>query len=256
MESASGQSITYDQLIDRLAQVRVVYVGEQHTNAHHHDIQLRIIRSLLERKERIQIGMEMFDRTYQAKLDRWSVGDLQWSNFIKQVHWYANWKYKAELYQPILMMIQEKRLPLIGLNLPFHIPPKIAQGGIASLSTNEKAMLPATVDTTHAAHRAYLETVFEQHQFAGRNDFDSFYEAQCAWEETMAQSIADHLEDDTMVVLVGNGHIFRHFGIPDRAFQRTRAPFKTVYLTTPQTEVALEDGDFIYVTEAGPSRHP
>jgi len=256
LEGGSGRSMDYEQLIDRLARVQVVYVGEQHTNAHHHEVQLRIVRSLLEKKGRISIGMEMFDLTYQPKLERWRRGDLQWPEFLKQVHWYANWKYPAELYQPILMAVQENRLPLIGLNLPFHIPPKIAQGGIDSLSAEERALLPESIDTTHAAHRAYVEEIFKQHRFPGQGDFASFYEAQCVWEETMAQSIADRLDNGTMVVIAGNGHIFRHFGIPDRAFKRTKAPFRTVYLVTPQTEFSLQDGDYIFVTDAGMSPHP
>lgn len=254
-ESATAQTITFEQLIDRLAQVRVVYVGEQHPNSHHHEVQRRILESLTLRKEDLLVGMEMFDRTYQNKLDRWSRGELEWSAFLKQVHWYANWKFDADLYKPILMMVQTQKLPLVGLNLPFHIAPKIAQGGIDSLSEADRAHLPTFLDTDNAAHRAYLEEVFKLHRFAGQNDFETFYQAQCAWEETMAQSIADHLGNASMVVLAGNGHIVRHFGIPQRAFRRTAAAFRTVYLATPEMTVSPEDGDFIWSTASTANPH-
>ena len=82
----------------------------------------------------------------------------------------------------------------------------------------------------------------------GRDDFENFYAAQCAWEDGMARAVADNLDHSTMVVLVGNGHIVRKFGIPNRAFKRNQAPFLTVYLASPRMPASLTDGDFIWIT--------
>ena len=92
------------------------------------------------------------------------------------------------------------------------------------------------------------------HRMKGREDFDSFYAAQCAWEDGMAQAIADNLADSTFVVIAGNGHIVRKFGIPNRAYARTGVPFRTIYLATPNSEVDLADGDFIWVTPVDPGK--
>jgi len=248
VDSRNGQPITFDQLVQQLAQVRVVYVGERHTDRSHHEIQLRIIRALVEKGLNIRVGMEMFDHTYQAVLDRWSAGDLAWEDFLKKCHWYANWKFDDSLYKEILVYIQERHLKLIGLNIPFCIPPKIAVGGLENLSAYDRAQLPKEIDTTQPEHRAYVEEIFKMHQMKGRYDFENFYAAQCAWEDGMAQAIADNLDQATMVVLAGNGHIIRKFGIPDRAFKRSQASFRTVYLATPPMPVSLADGDFIWVT--------
>jgi uncharacterized iron-regulated protein len=252
LDTAAGNAITFDQLIDQLASARVIYVGERHTSTVHHAIQLRIIKALVQRGRKISVGMEMFDHTYQPRLDLWSRGKLDYDAFLKQTHWYANWKFKDALYKEILLYIKNHGIQLTGLNIPFHLPRKIAIGGLDSLTASERSLLPKNIDTTNSDHRAYLETVFKMHATAGRQDFENFYAAQCAWEDGMASAIADNLGDATMVVLAGNGHIYRNFGIPDRAFSRTGAPFRTVYLAIPAMEVNRKDGDFIWVTPQQP----
>jgi uncharacterized iron-regulated protein len=250
LDCRQGEVIPFEQLIQRLAGIRVVYVGEHHTNPAHHQIQLRIIRALVEKGENIRVGMEMFDHTYAAVLDQWSAGDLDWKTFLQKTHWYANWRFDDSLYHDILAYIQKKHLKLIGLNIPFCIPPKIALGGLDSLSAYERSQLPQKIDTTQPEHRAYLKRIFAMHHLKGREDFENFYAAQCAWEDGMAEAVADHLDHADMVVLVGDGHIKRKFGIPDRAFKRSRAPFRTVYLATPDTPLSRTDADFIWITPA------
>jgi uncharacterized iron-regulated protein len=247
-DTARGKTIDFNDLLQQLAPVRVVYVGERHTDASHHQIQLRIIQALVDRGRKVRVGMEMFDHTYQERLDQWSAGQMEWDAFLKRSHWYANWKFDDGLYKDILIYIKEKQLKLIGLNIPFHIPRKISVGGLDNLMASERALLPEKIDTTHTEHRAYVEKIFKMHRIKGRDDFENFYTAQCAWEDGMAQSVADNLKNDTMVVIAGNGHIKRKFGIPNRAYKRTGAPFRTIYPVSPHEQVSLEDGDFIWVT--------
>jgi len=249
-DTARAKSIDFDELLRQLAPARVIYVGEQHTVPAHHQAQLRVIQALVDSGRKVRVGMEMFAGTYQARLDQWSAGQMDWETFLKRSHWYANWGFDDTLYKDILVYIKEKHLKLIGLNIPFHIPRKISVGGLDNLLPAERAMLPKQINTADAEHRAYVEESFKMHHLKGRSDFENFYAAQCAWEDGMAQSVAEHLAADTMVVIVGNGHIKRKFGVPNRAFERSQAPFRTIYLATPGMQVALEDADFIWVTTA------
>ena len=108
--------------------------------------------------------------------------------------------------------------------------------------------MPAKIDTSNAAHKAYLKEVFNHHHFKARVEFEYFYLAQCVWEDTMAESIARHLSDKQMVVLAGNGHILKKFGIPDRAYRRTNVPFRTLYLVPVGGEAELSYADYIWIT--------
>ena len=247
-ETAAATTISQAQLIDQLAGVQVVYVGESHTNASHHAIQLAVIQAMLETSSDVTIGMEMFDHTYQPLLDRWVAGELDETDFLQQTHWYANWRYDYSLYRDILEYAKEKKLRVIALNVPTYISSRIRVGGIASLSADDRRHLPATIDTTDAEHRAYLEEIFGMHRFSGKSSFDFFYEAQCTWEDGMAERVAGNLGAGKMVVLAGNGHIIRGFGIPKRAFARNGAPFKTIYLAAVGGEAEVAWADYIWVT--------
>ena len=160
----------------------------------------------------------------------------------------ASLNYDFDLYLGIFETIRDKHIPLIGLNLPFHIPPKIAVGGIANLLPEDAAHLPRSMTLTDPEHRAYVETIFNMHKFMGRNNFEYFYEAQCVWEDAMAEAIARNLTQRKLIVLTGNGHIINKFGIPNRAFSRTHAPFKTLCLAPVGSPVELSYGDYIWIT--------
>ena len=244
----SGQTVSFESMMADLKSVQVIYAGEKHTNPEHHEIQLRIIKEIYKDFPDMMVGMEMFARPYQPVLDEWSKGKLDESTFLKQVHWYANWKYDFALYRKILTFIKDKRIQMVGLNVPFHIPSKIAVGGIETLLKDDQKYLPEKIDTSITAHREYLKGVFEHHHLKGRQDFENFYMAQCVWEDAMAETIAENLKQSKMVVLAGNGHIYRKFGIPQRAFNRTDRSFRTLYPVTVGGNAQLIDADYLWVT--------
>ncbi len=248
ISAKNGMPISFEDLITDLSSVRIIYIGEIHTDTAHHKIQLKVIKELFKKHPNIIVGMEMFDHTYKKILDLWSAGELDKKTFLKKVHWYANWKFDFRLYSDVLDFIKEKKIRLVGMNIPSHIPPKISIGGIESLSEDEKKHLPRKINTSNTAHRAYMEQVFKHHHIRGRENFDNFYMAQCVWEDAMAESIARNLKDNIMVALVGNGHIKNKFGIPDRAFSRTGAAFRTIYPAPAGTKAELSFADYIWVT--------
>jgi len=245
----TAMPVTFETLMADLSPARVIYVGEVHTNPAHHKIQLEVIKALYAANADLVVGMEMFDHTYQPILDQWSAGQLAQEAFLEKVHWYANWRYDFELYRGILLFIKENRIRLVGLNLPNYIPRRVRVGGIDNLSEADKQHLPENIDLTNADHRAYAREAFDRHHTLSEANFDYFYMAQCVWEDTMAEAVARNLNGDKMVVLAGNGHIIRKFGIPDRAFLRTAAPFKTVYPAAVDSSPELSFGDYIWITE-------
>ena len=247
LSGKAGTPVSYAEMLKDLEDAQVIYIGENHTDPVHHRIQLQVIQDLAAQHQ-TAVGVEMIDHTYQPVLDKWSQGELSEPDFLEKIQWYANWRYDFDLYRGIFETVRDKHLPLIGLNLPFHIPPKIAVGGIDNLLPEDAGHLPQTLTLTDSDHRAYVENIYKIHQIKGRENFEYFYAAQCAWEDAMAEAIARHLNQRKMIVLAGNGHIIRKFGIPARAFSRTRAPFKTLYLAPAGSTVDLNYGDYIWIT--------
>ena len=243
--------VSFQELLADLNSCQIIYIGEKHTNASHHRIQLEVIQAIFKKHSNLVVGMEMFDHTYQDVLDLWSAGALDQKNFLKKSHWYANWRFDFSLYREILEFIKENHIRLVALNIPNHIPPKIREGGIDNLREDEKEHLPQQIDTSKTAHREYLQNVFDDHKhhFRGEVDFENFYTAQSVWEDAMAEMIAQHLKNDVMVVLAGNGHIQFKYGIPDRASNRTGASFRTIYLAPAGEVVEMDIADYIWVTD-------
>jgi uncharacterized iron-regulated protein len=249
LSGTTGQPVAYADMFEDIAQAEVIYIGENHTDSAHHEIQLQIIREFSEKYPGTAIGVEMMDHTYQTILDLWSDGMLTTQEFIEKTHWYANWRFNYDLYKDIFELIRQKKIPLIGLNLPFHIPPKIAVGGLDNLLPEDAEQLPESIFLQNPDHRAYVEDIFKIHQIKGRENFEYFYAAQCTWEDAMADAIANHTGLHKMVVLVGNGHIIKKFGIPIRAFSRTPSPFRTIYLSPVGSKFDETYGDYIWMTE-------
>ena len=251
--TAKATVVSFEELLAELETRKVIYVGETHTSREDHEIQLKVIQGLYKKNPDLVIGMEMFDRSYQNVLDQWSAGKLDQRAFLQKVHWYANWGFDFSLYQDIMDFIKTNHLRLVGLNVPSYIPPRIREGGIESLRDDEKKHLPQQVDLTNSAHRDYVQKIFENHKhhFRGEVEFENFYAAQCVWEDTMAEAVAQNLNNDAMVVLAGNGHIQFKYGIPDRVFKRTGAAFATIYPVSVSSgkEVAPDIADYIWVTK-------
>lgn len=244
----TGAPVSWEDMQADLETVRLVYVGENHTSAAHHEVQLRVIRALHAQDARLAVGMEMFDRTYQAVLDDWSAGILDEDLFLRRTHWYANWRFDFGLYRDILQYVKTEHLRFVALNLPASIPSKIRVGGIEYLSPCEKEFLPAEVDTSIATHRDFVRQIFASHNFKSNVRFEDFYLAQCVWEDVMAESVARTLGSDRMVVLAGNGHIQFKYGIPERAFKRNHLPYRTIYLSSADEEPDPSIADYILVT--------
>jgi uncharacterized iron-regulated protein len=248
LSAATGAAVSFDELMADVRTARVVYVGEMHTSARHHEVQLRVIRALHDAGIRLSVGMEMFDRSYQAVLDCWTAGGLDEETFLRQTHWYANWRFDYGLYRSILDYIRTEKIPLVALNVPFSIPPKIRIGGTEYLTEYEKGYLPGEVDTHISAHRRYVEDVFRQHPFKNVR-FEDFYLAQCVWEDAMAEAAAIHLGDGMLVVLAGNGHIQYKYGIPERVFKRNGLPYRTIYPVAADEVVDVSVADYLWVVD-------
>jgi len=255
ISAGKGVPVSYDQFLADLKEARFIYIGEIHNSKAHHDLQLKIIKELYSHNPNMAVGMEMFDRTYQEILDLWSRGNLDRKTFIGRTHWYANWKYDFDLYGDILEFLKEKKIRTVGLNIPFHIPSKIATGGIESITGDDKRHLPEKIDISNSFHRKYVEEVFKMHKIKGRDSFDNFHMAQSVWDETMAETAFLNIRDDVMIVLAGNGHILR-FGIPERVFARNPLPYRNIFLAPTGTTADISHVDYIWVTAPLDKRIP
>jgi uncharacterized iron-regulated protein len=213
-------------VLNRLVRMDVVYLGETHDRQGDHDAQLEIIRALYRQNPNVAIAMEMFQRPYQTVLDQYLAGEITASQLRQQSQYDQRWGFPWDYYAPILEFAQTHQLPVIALNTPGEITRQVAQSGLESLSLADRQWIPPIdeIHTNHSAYRELLQETYHSHAGHGNsNNFDNFFTAQVLWDETMADGIANFLQDnpDTQViVLVGQGHLVYGYGIPDRVERR------------------------------------
>ncbi len=219
------------QVIDSVRDKRIVYVGEGHTNYAHHAVQLEVIKGLLGKDRKIAIGMEMFQRPYQAVLDDYVNGAIDRKTFLKKTEYFTRWRFDYELYQPIIDYARENRIPVIALNVEREIVDLVSKNGIDALPADLKAKVPPDMDFSDEQYRERLKKVFEEHTSLQDRNFDFFYQSQILWDESMSRSIHEYLSrhpDYRMVVLAGSGHLMFGSGIPKRTFRRNGLSYAVI----------------------------
>jgi uncharacterized iron-regulated protein len=248
----TGKTLSFDHLIDQVGTKSLIFIGEVHNNLEHHLIQVQILQALMIRYGVQSVAMEFFQQTQQPVIDRYMDGSTAEAVFLKDVGWDKTWAYDYYLYRPLMLMTKEKRGKVLAINAPKDIVKKVARSGLSSLEPRERDQLATRIDLENESHRAYLRNVFENHAHPDLKRFDFFYQAQCVWEDTMAENIAEYLKKhkEKIVVFTGNGHIVNKFGIPNRTLNRITVPMVTILLlplTGPLT-IKKEMADYIWLT--------
>jgi uncharacterized iron-regulated protein len=223
--------VDMDGLIDRVADRRVIFVGESHDRYEDHLSQLAVIERLHARGKSLAIGMEFFQQPYQEALDAYIAGEIEEADLLRRTEYFDRWRFDYRLYRPILRFAREKGIPLIALNLEAELTRRVGEVGIDGLTEAERARIPAEIDRSDPVYRERIETVFAMHPSDRQQDVEHFIEVQLLWDEGMAERAAAYLTahpDRTMVVLAGSGHIEFGQGIPKRVIRRVNVPAATI----------------------------
>ncbi len=210
------KTISYEQMIDDLKKVNVIFVGEVHDREAHHRLQLDVIKALKRSKIPIAVGFEMFVAENQKALDQWVSGAISLENFVKE--YYKNWNYPWLLYDDIFLYLRDNKIPAIGLNVSPEITQKVSTAGFSSLTKKELEKLPPeTGCIVNEQYMKFIRRAYALHGHGGKK-FLYFCEAQLLWDQVMAQNIIEFIKknpDKTVVVISGNGHAWKR-GIPEQ----------------------------------------
>jgi uncharacterized iron-regulated protein len=222
-DTRSGETLTPAELAGRLDGVRLLLVGESHTNMEAHRVQLAVVRGLVEAGREVLIGLEMYPYTEQDRLDQWTDGLLTEKGFVLLSGWYRNWGYNWGYYRSIFEYARHNGVSMVAVNTPRSVVTAVREKGFDGLSELEAAHIPPRIDTDNDDHlrlfRAYMGPPGSGHE-VGEEALVSMFEAQCTWDATMAYNAVRSLEDHPeaiMVVLVGSGHVAYGLGIQRQA---------------------------------------
>lgn len=242
-------ALPLDKLATQLAAKRVVFIGENHDRYDHHLKQLAIIERLHQLDPNLAIGVEYLQQPFQQQLDDYIAGRTTEQEFLRASDYYQNWGYDYRLYAPIFRFAREQHIPVRALNVPSDLPSAVAKAGLAALTPAQRKYLPSEIVPADEAYRKRLRQAFAGHRAEKSGDFDHFVEAQLVWDEGMAQSAAEYLNQNPgrrMVILAGSGHLAFGSGIPKRLERRTHLAYAIVL---NGDEVAPHIADYVLLGE-------
>jgi uncharacterized iron-regulated protein len=238
-----GEPVEMETMLDDLADVKIIYLGEVHTIARHHKLQTDLLDRLKGRGLKLALGMEMFSTQHQAVLDRWLSGKQSINDLIRELgkeHW-TNLKD----YESVLTTARDLGIHVVGLNAPDDLVRKIAREGLDGLSAKEKASLPEDLEQIDPLNDRLLRLRLRVHKAFEAKSLDNIVLAQALRDATMARAVVEFLnspkgKDTVMVVVAGSGHINYGLGIPERVKRRLDLPFRII-LASESGELVLSE---------------
>lgn len=248
IDPVTGRAVPYGDFVRTLATHRHVYVGEHHTDPVSHQTQLDVLRLLADAGHRVAVAIEWLPESAQGALDAYVAGALDEQELLERVRWHEVWGHDFTHYGPILRWAKTHGLPVWALGADPALVRSVGRHGVDGLSPEDRDRLPP-LDSGNPLHRAFFEALMGRAaahhgghpggpHHAG--SMDRYYLAQLVRDETMARSLATHLQGAggdglIAVVLAGRGHIDHGLGIPARAQALTGLDFAIVLPVTPES---------------------
>lgn len=115
---ATGETLSAEELVDRLAALPRVLVGERHDNPDHHALQLWLSRELSARRPQGSVLMEMINPDQQSRIEqaqRERRAGRTLADPIESLAWQPGWSWS--LYGPLVQHELSQPYPLLAANL-------------------------------------------------------------------------------------------------------------------------------------------
>jgi uncharacterized iron-regulated protein len=267
----AGRWTDFETMAAALAAADVAFVGEQHDDPGTHRLQLALMEGLARRRGGVVLALEMFERDVQPLLDRYLAGDVPEDAFLAGSRPWPNY---AEDYRPLVEFARARGWPVVAGNVPRRIAAGISRAGpdtLAALPAEERALAAAELRCPRDAYFARFAEQMRAHPLPGTAAeqtamTERFYAAQCAKDETMAESVTAALErhgPGTLVVhLNGAFHTDRRMGIVPRLARRAPRARAVVVSALPVADLDRVDprehrrlGEYLLFTlRSGPER--
>jgi uncharacterized iron-regulated protein len=244
-----------DRILPELRQADVVFYGEEHGDRRQHAFERDLLQALDARDGRpTLLGMEMFQRPFQAPLDDYVAGAIDEKEMLRRTQYFDRWRFDFTFYAPLWRYCREHGVRIVALNAEASIVRDVNQKGLAALSADQRAQVAADVDLSVAKHRKRIVEVFRRVHPMPPDAEQKMYEAMTVWDESMAESAARAIDaagpGARMLVVAGRGHIEDFTGIPDRVARRAPGLRRVVVVGERSDKaeappVRVEDGQFV-----------
>lgn len=220
-----GEPLPYERVLEDLAGVQVVYLGECHALERHHEIQLKILRDLGDRGLPLVLGLEQLEHFQQPHLDRYNQGEIDYQELVKATNWSERW-HNYQQYRTIVETARELQIPIVALNARAETIRQIARsGGVNRLDAQVREELPKDLQLEDPVYEKLLNLELMVHMSATADTLRPIREAQICRDEMMAYVLCSFLQSEkgrgrTALVLCGAGHASYGLGTVSRVRRR------------------------------------
>lgn len=238
----ADETLSVEQLAQRLASADVVFLGEDHDNTVGHQLQLQILTALHQQRPDLVLSLEMFERDTQGLLDDYLRGRIAESKLLEQGRPWHNYQ---QHYRPLVEYARSQKLDVIAACVPRDAARSVSQG-----KTPEPKWQPFLPRSTSAPEDAYFQRFAEvMREHAGTDEdgaLERYYESQCLKDDAMGEAISDyraahHHRQPLVVHVCGKFHSDYGQGTAWRYLQRQPLTRIAVVTMEPAEDVAKFD---------------
>lgn len=243
IDPVTARTIPHAEAIARMAEARVVLLGEQHDRPEDHRFQELTLAGLAACRSGLEVGFEMFPSQLQPALDTWGQGMMSEAEFLRETGWEKVWGFPPELYLPLFRVCRELLLPMFAMNVERPVVSLVGREGWQALPKEYRSWLTPAEEAS-AEYRRYLFAVTggarPERKARSPDDpaFDTFVRAQQVWDRAFACAIATALSRNDSVWaagIIGRGHLEYRLGVPKQLEALGIGP---VIVALPYREVA------------------
>lgn len=113
-----------------------LWLGEHHNSKRDHTLQVELIEQLhakITPERPLAIGLEQVQRQFQPALDDYIAGRISTQQLRQNVQWDQRWVWPFEVYEPLIVMARDLKIPLIALNVNSEDLALVEKGGLPAL---------------------------------------------------------------------------------------------------------------------------
>lgn len=248
IETAANQPISLEELVSRLHEQEVIYLGEEHHNRLHIDAAMSLLSGLARAGRRPTVAMEMFGWESQPLLEGYVQGDeMSRQDFLSQAGWTQNWGGPFETYEPLVAFAKTRHLRVVALNPPKPLVRLVAKKGLEQARREDEWTRWNMQDETIVDDPDYRQRLVEQlracHGGGSDDMYRTMYEASMVRDEGMAKTIVAAVESlrglhdpsaGPVVSYTGGGHIQYNLPVPRRVARRMPGGIRqtSIYMTS------------------------
>ncbi|WP_025108835.1 ChaN family lipoprotein [Pseudomonas sp. H1h] len=239
----SGQVLTAEALLKRLARPQHLIIGEQHDNADHHAVQLWLLQALGEQRLQGSLLLEMLTPDQQPKVDQVRHAAAPPTDLPGALAWQDGWDWS--LYGPIVRFALTQPYPLLAANLDsdeiraFYRQPS----GLSGVRSNAPAVKAALLEQISDSHCGLLP----------KSQMPAMLAVQQQRDRRMAERLL--AAPTPALLLAGAWHARKDVGVPLHVLDLGAAQAPTVLMMAEQgAEVTAAMADYVWYTQAKPKQ--